>query len=76
MPIMPGSPIAIIIGSIPGGPSNLQSFCDGIPSALLMLPCTMSELAEVWLRSATSSLRMAPSFSNVPAEADWFTLSC
>lgn len=37
-----------------------------------MLPCTTNELAEVWLRSAISSVFSAPSV-DAPEFADWLT---
>ena len=55
MPIIPGPP---------GGPIP-QSFRCSIPKALLMLPCTMNELAELGVRSAISSVVIAPSVVSV-----------
>ena len=54
-------------GPMPRPPRGPQSFCCGRPAALLMLPCTMKELAALWLRSAISSVLIAPSFENVAA---------
>ena len=70
--IMPGAPMPSGPIARPPGP---QSFCCGRPDALLMLPCTMKEFAELWLRSAISSLLMAPSFPRAAVSADWFTAS-
>jgi hypothetical protein len=47
-----------------------QSFCCGNPPALLKLPCTMNEFAELWVRSAISSVFSAPSLVVLPAAAD------
>ena len=44
-----------------------------MPAALLTLPCTMKELAELWLRSAASSVLIVPSLENVLLSADCVT---